>query len=114
MRTKLWDINLASKFCKKLESVAPLHGFHVALTGGTLYKEGNRKDCDVIVYRIRDQDGPSTTDIEKLWEAFEELEVTILKDFGFVTKAQYNGLDVDFLFPECENNREYLAYRAEE
>lgn len=36
--------------CKLLEPIAARCGFHVALTGGTLYKQGARKDIDVILY----------------------------------------------------------------
>lgn len=52
------EIADALAYCRKLEAivaplgwhVAPL-GWHVALTGGTLYKDGPRKDVDVALYR---------------------------------------------------------------
>lgn len=46
-----WTRESAIDACHVLEpALAPL-GIHVALTGGCLYKEGPRKDMDVILYR---------------------------------------------------------------
>lgn len=46
-----WTREYAIDACHVLEqALAPL-GMHVALTGGCLYKEGPRKDLDVILYR---------------------------------------------------------------
>ena len=41
------------RVCVLLESIAPSFGCHIALTGGTLYKPGERKDMDILFYRIR-------------------------------------------------------------
>lgn len=101
---EMWDLEMASMFCTLLESVAPLHGFHVALTGGCLYKEGARKDCDVILYRIRTDGARSNNDMQDLFNAFEELGVVTIGDFGFVVKAQFCDRSVDFLIPEASEH----------
>ena len=48
-----WTQQHAIELCKRIESVCPRYGCHVALTGGLLYKDGPRKDCDILFYRIR-------------------------------------------------------------
>ena len=51
MRTANHD--MAVTLCRLIETFAPQYGCHVALTGGCLYKNGDRKDIDVLFYRIR-------------------------------------------------------------
>lgn len=48
-----WTQEEAIQLCRLLEALAPTFGCHVALTGGCLYKDGERKDCDILLYRIR-------------------------------------------------------------
>ena len=43
----------AVEICRSIECECPKFGCHVALTGGTLYKDGERKDLDILFYRIR-------------------------------------------------------------
>ena len=47
---KTWDFNSAVLACRKIEVVVETFGFHVALSGGTLYKLGIRKDVDIWIY----------------------------------------------------------------
>ena len=97
-----WTQKQAIDFCKMLEAIAPTYGCHVALTGGTLYKDGERKDCDVLFYRIRQI---AEVDVEGLIEALGPMGVIPAEDHGWCYKATYQGRAVDFLFPErpgCE------------
>lgn len=93
-----WTQAQAVELCRKIEAIAPNFGAHVALTGGTLYKDGERKDADIMFYRIRqvptiDEDGL----LEALWR---ELGIDIIEHIGWVTKAVCNGGDIDLFFPE--------------
>jgi len=93
-----WTRQEAINLCILIESVCPQFGCHVALTGGTLYKAGERKDCDVLFYRIRqveniDQDG--------LFAALADIGVERLSGFGWVHKAIYQGKNIDMFFPEA-------------
>lgn len=45
-----WTQSEAIDFCKKIEAICIKYGCHVALTGGTLYGDGPRKDCDILFY----------------------------------------------------------------
>lgn len=93
-----WNTEQAMDLCSKLEVIAPDFGGHVALTGGTLYKRGERKDVDILIYRIR-----QVPEINKqgLLNAFTQFEgVKILSDHGWCVKAELNGKDIDFFFPE--------------
>src|SRR3546814_15766415 len=47
-----WTLDDAVALCRKIEKIAPEYGAHVALTGGTLYKDGPRKDVDLLFYQI--------------------------------------------------------------
>lgn len=46
-----WTQQQALQACRELEPIIAPMGMHVGLTGGCLYKDGARKDMDVILYR---------------------------------------------------------------
>ena len=99
-----WTQQQAIEFCTLLETIAPAYGCHVALTGGCLYKDGERKDCDVLFYRIRQIEA---VDVDGLLVALASLGITLLGDYGWCCKLIYQGRAVDFFFPErpgCEPN----------
>lgn len=77
----------------------PKLGLHVALTGGTLYKDGVRKDLDIVLYRIRQWELESINLDEIVYELCERGFYNV-KNYGFCMKADYRGSQVDFLFPE--------------
>lgn len=95
--TPMWIQKEAIIFCRELEEIAPKFGAHIALTGGCLYKDGMRKDCDIIVYRIRQVDA---IDRAGLFDALATIGVKVKNDYGFCVKAKYGTWAVDFLFPE--------------
>jgi hypothetical protein len=70
-----------------------------------LYKDGPRKDLDLVFYRIRQQKEISFT---KLWAVLRPLGIIMTRDFGFVAKATWQGRSIDFLFPEHEGGEEYI------
>jgi hypothetical protein len=43
-----WTLAEAVEVCRQVEAICPPFGCHVALTGGTLYKDGERKDLDLL------------------------------------------------------------------
>lgn len=92
-----WTQTEAIELCKLLEMVAPNYGAHVALTGGLLYKEGPRKDCDVLLYRIRER---PEIDFTGLFFALEMLGFEIGEDFGWCKKLTYQGKSIDLFDPE--------------
>lgn len=94
-----WDQEQAIELCSKIEDIAPNFGFHVALTGGLLYKKGKRKDCDILFYRIRQCDTP---DIQGLFVALEGIDMHYTSGFGWCCKAIYKDKNVDCFFPEEE------------
>jgi len=47
----MWTREEGIALCKAIEPIVATFGCHIALTGGLLYKDGKRKDCDLIVYR---------------------------------------------------------------
>ena len=49
------NILKAIDLCRRLEPKFSRFGYHVGLTGGCLYKEGERKDVDIIVYPHQDK-----------------------------------------------------------
>lgn len=92
-----WTQEEAIELCCKIEAFAPLYGCHVALTGGTLYKPGVRKDVDIVFYRIRQT---PAIDVDGLMAAMTGLGIETTRDFGWVCKAAWRGRVIDFLFPE--------------
>lgn len=101
----IWTLSDAVALCREVEKICPAFGCHVALTGGCLYKDGGRKDCDLLFYRIRQA---KEIDYACLWQALRE--IGLVKVGGqapaWCCKALYNGRKVDCLFPE-EQGQEY-------
>lgn len=99
------SIYAATKLCEKLYEVLEPFGFYPALTGGCLYKGEKRKDIDVIIYRNRAQN--KGFEISDLSGILSKIDVEILHCSGFVTKAKYDGFDVDILNPETKKGDDY-------
>ena len=64
-----WNLKEGVELCRQIEEICPQYGCHVALTGGTLYKDGERKDLDLLIYRIRQCE---SIDYSGLYAALEE------------------------------------------
>lgn len=93
----MWSRNIALDLCKEVEAVCPPFGCHVALTGGLLYKDGPRKDLDLLFYRIRQVE---KIDEENLLLKLSDIGFTMQERFGWVQKAVYWDMPVDMFFPE--------------
>jgi len=100
----MWTREQAINFSILVESVCPDYGCHVALTGGSLYKPGVRKDCDILFYRIRQA---PAIDEEGLFAALYALGVVCGPRHGWVQKATYQGKQVDMFFPEHDDATGY-------
>ncbi len=99
----MWTQQQAIAVCSEIERICPHFGCHVALTGGLLYKTGERKDCDLVLYRIRQT---PFIDFEGLFEALKTVGIIKESGFGFCIKAKHNGKNIDFLCPEEEGQYE--------
>jgi hypothetical protein len=96
-----WTTEQAIALCRLVEMVCPKFGCHVALTGGLLYKDGERKDCDLVFYRVRQIE---KIDIAGLFKALAKLGIERKTESDqFVIKVRYLGRKIDCLFPECED-----------
>lgn len=93
---KVWTFTDAEELCRLLFDIAPVFGIWPALTGGCLYKNGNRKDCDIVLYGRRD----TPPDWVGFWLAAAKHGFSYIKTYGFVTKVKYKGKPVDVLIPE--------------
>jgi hypothetical protein len=103
----MWSHSQAVDLCRKIEAICPAFGCHVALTGGTLYRDGERKDADILFYRIRQVE---VIDIDGLMAALKLIGIQPGDDFGWCYKATYHGKKIDFFFPE----RDGLYYPGED
>lgn len=98
--TGQWTREQAIEFCTKLEPIAAKYGGHVALTGGTLYRDGLRKDLDILIYRSRDE---PEFKWGEFWAAINtELDVLFTADYGWCKKAKQHGKHIDFFDPHAE------------
>lgn len=104
-----WTQQEAINMCVLIEQVIPAHGAHIALTGGSLYKTGPRKDADVLFYRIRQW---KRIEMQEMWEALEKIGFVKLSGFGWCYKATFNGKPVDCFFPESarDENGDEIEY----
>lgn len=106
-----WDLEKAIELCKRIESVCPKFGCHVALTGGILYKDGVRKDCDILFYRIRQT---PEVDSDGLFNELQSLGILWKKSgFGWCIKAACEHGPIDCFFPE-ELHGEYNQHDADD
>lgn len=105
-----WTQQEAITLCHAIEQISPAFGCHVALTGGLLYKEGPRKDADILFYRIRQVEAIDETG---LFEALKSIGIEKVSGFGWCHKAIWNGKKIDFFFPETANG-EYLRADADD
>ncbi len=99
----MWTQEQALALCRQLEAIAPKFGAHVGLTGGLLYKDGPRKDADIIIYRIRQV---PKIDADGFFGAVKAIGVEFKSGFGWCRKAEWNGLPIDFFFPEEDGEYE--------
>lgn len=106
----MWTLEDAIEVCTLIEEVAPDYGFHVALTGGLLYKQGKRKDCDILLYRIREIPNP---DWLGLWGALSSAGVVMVSDFGWCKKAIWNEKQIDIFDPEASGEYPILEHNPD-
>ncbi|AUR98070.1 hypothetical protein NVP1246O_63 [Vibrio phage 1.246.O._10N.261.54.E10] len=85
--------------CKIIHGKMSGAGFYPALTGGLLYKEGSRKDVDIVIYRNRQQE---KFELEAIEKQLEECGLYEFQHFGFVSKAKWRGVTVDLFNPETD------------
>ncbi len=106
----MWTQSEAVELCRVIESICPPYGCHVALTGGALYKDGPRKDADILFYRVRQVD---QIDIPGLFESLAGIGVIKQSGFGWCHKAEWRGKAIDIFFPE-EVEGEYKRPASED
>jgi hypothetical protein len=108
-----WTQKQAIALCVLIESICPNYACHVALTGGMLYKHGERKDCDLLFYRIRQA---AKIDMEGLFDALSEIGFENIRGLGWCYKAEFEGRKLDLFFPEQpsgEYNQDELVEREQ-
>lgn len=107
-----WTQAEAIALCCEIERKAPNVGCHVALTGGLLYREGERKDCDLLFYRIRQWD---QIDKDSLFGILEEdFGIVVTSGFGWCHKAvTKDGKALDLFFPEEDRTADEPDYPNE-
>lgn len=100
---EMWTLDLAVEFCRLVEEKAPEFGYHVGLTGGCLYKNGPRKDIDIIFYPHNDPDNVPKT--EKFIEWLESIKVSIEPKlyYGWLRKATFEDKKLDLFFMDRIN-----------
>lgn len=101
-----WTQEEALDFCYVLEQTIAQLGMHIGLTGGCLYKDGPRKDVDVILYRHH---GAELASYEQFLTALSEQGIVLRSLHHNVVKmVNRDGMSIDFLlrggvsWPESE------------
>lgn len=98
---EMWTTEQGIALCQTLEPYALQDNAHVALTGGLLYREGPRKDCDVVIYRRGLYKGEKELpefDRPKFLESIKHL-LHVEADYLRVTKCKtFHGKPVDLIF----------------
>lgn len=92
--------NSGIELCRILHENLKPEGFFPALTGGLLYKDGERKDIDIVIYRHR-QDR-CKFEMQEIEKQLEKCGLYEFEFYGFVTKAKWRGIVVDLFNPETD------------
>lgn len=95
--------------CRLLYPLCEQFGCFPALTGGLLYKDGPRKDCDILFYRKRDV---PVVDVEGLFKAAEAVGLKYVRGGGWCVKALWMGKSVDCFFPESPGDQAHTSESA--
>lgn len=107
-----WTIDEAREVCKLINSVSLPFNCHPALTGGLLYKDGLRKDCDIVIYQRGDTKGvKSEIDWVGLWSALKNVGITLETDYGYCKKCLWKGKMIDILDP---TDRPHIGHDADD
>ena len=112
--SELYTIEDAQRICAKLYEPLRDIGVFIGITGGVVYKEGPRKDVDLLLYlheKVSEEvaqskyakDGLLCTIVEKISEV-SSVDMDTVAFFGYVTKLTIDGIPVDILFPEYGRN----------
>jgi hypothetical protein len=91
------NLQNAITICREVEAGCSKFGCHVALTGGTLYKDGDRKDLDILFYRIRQV---KEIDYDGLFSFLISIGFKKPEGFGWIFKSNFGGIPIDIFFPE--------------
>lgn len=95
----LWSQAEGIALCRQLfEYNLQQYNAYPALTGGTLYKFGRRKDLDVLFYPSNCNGRHAYIKKEDLLNRLHAKGFTILSDSGYLVKAKWQGKDIDFFF----------------
>ena len=97
------DRNDGIVLCQRLNKFLN-KAYFVALTGGLIFQQGERKDIDIIIYRNRATMPFETIQLGVKLTAFG---FTNLRYYGFVTKCEWQGHSVDILHPESDSEFNY-------
>lgn len=92
------------ELCQVLHKELKAYGYFPALTGGLLYKEGNRKDIDIVIYRHRQN--VSDFEMHDIESVLLKLGFTDIQYFGFATKSKWQGVRVDLFNPEAREDEQ--------
>lgn len=93
----IWTKHHAFMLCESMYKLLAPHGYYPALTGGTLYKTGARKDIDVVVFHHRQRH--DHVNMQEVITLLAPLVTNVPEFYGFVTKVQLNGIPVDLFDP---------------
>ena len=97
---KTWNQKDAIEFCINVENYLRPKGLHVALTGGTLYKEGERKDLDLFIYKNDNFD--HYFPLDSFWLQDIGLKLT---NTNTESKKDYDGTGLNhFTMQKCVTN----------
>ena len=96
-----WQIEDAIALATAVEGVVAPMGWHVALTGGMLYKGGSRKDVDLILYHHNQPNAElASASRDEIENALRGIDLDVFGVYSAVSKATYRGKAVDLLYVE--------------
>lgn len=89
----VWNLRAALELCSMIEHHPKRGDFHVALTGGCLYRDGYRKDLDLLFYAHEDVELNENFLTKFLTQNIGMVKVRKCNEW--VTKYTYEGKPID-------------------
>ena len=107
------QLEKAVEISKELLPILMEAGLYIGLTGGVLYKEGERKDIDFLIYRNTRFTPLNDIEVAAVISKHPKITSNVLM-YGRVVKAVWdNQVSLDFIIPEAVDG-EYIEHLTKE
>lgn len=101
-----WTCEEATELCRKIEVALEDQGLHPALTGSCLYRDGQHRNADIMIYRKRSD---IVLNVDDVFEALEDIGIEREERRGWcIQAATDDDKFINFLFPDLQSRKAFF------